>query len=44
LQKYLRGKETDTATLQKAYRYLLSKGFDYETAKTALSDYRDLDD
>ena len=44
LQKYLRGKEIDTATLQKAYRYLLSKGFDYETAKNALAVIKDLDD
>ena len=44
LQKYLRGKEADAATLQKAYRYLLSKGFDYETAKNALSTVRELDD
>ncbi len=44
LQKYLRGKEADVATLQKAYRYLLSKGFDYETAKNALSAVRELED
>lgn len=44
LEKYMRGKTPDTETLQKAYRRLLSRGFDYETAKTALSDYRDLDD
>ncbi len=37
LQKYLRGKPLDRETLQKAYRYLLGKGFDYETAKDALS-------
>ncbi len=37
LQKYLRGKALDRETLQKAYRYLLSKGFDYEVAKEALS-------
>ncbi len=43
LQKYLRGKEIDTVTLQKAYRYLLSKGFDYDTAKSALSAVKELD-
>ena len=43
LQKYLRGKEIDTATLQKAYRYLLSKGFDYDTAKSALFAVKELD-
>lgn len=37
LQKYLRYKDKDQATLQKAFRYLLSKGFDYEIAKDALA-------
>ncbi len=37
LEKYLRGKMLDKATAQKAYRYLLGKGFDYEVAKEALS-------
>lgn len=37
LEKYLRGKAEDKATLQKAYRHLLSKGFSYEVAKSALS-------
>ena len=37
LQKYMRGKTIDVQTLQKACRYLLSKGFDYDTAKAALS-------
>lgn len=37
LEKYLRGKDvTDRKVLQKAYSHLLSKGFDYETAKAAL--------
>lgn len=35
-EKYMRGKVADKASLQKAYRYLLSKGYDYETAKRAL--------
>ena len=39
LEKYMRGKPSDIATLQKAYRHLMGKGFDYETAKSALSDY-----
>lgn len=39
LQKYMRGKEADVQTLQKACRYLLGKGFGYETAKAALSAY-----
>ncbi len=36
LQKYMRGKVCDQPTLQKAYRYLMSKGYDYETAKSAI--------
>jgi regulatory protein len=36
LKKYLRGKPLNRETLAKAYRYLLSKGFDYEVAKSAL--------
>lgn len=37
LEKYLRAKTLDAATLQKGYRYLLSKGFSYEVARAALS-------
>ncbi|MBQ8394973.1 MAG: RecX family transcriptional regulator [Clostridia bacterium] len=37
LEKYMRGKTADVQTLQKAYRYLMGKGFDYETAKAAVS-------
>ena len=36
LQKYMRGKVCDQATLQKAYRYLMSKGYGYETEKSAI--------
>ena len=43
VQKYLRGKELNTPNLQKAYRYLLSKGFDYETAKSALATLKELE-
>ena len=39
LEKYMRGKTWDKATLQKACRYLLGKGYDYEIVKSALSDY-----
>lgn len=39
LARYLRGKELGQDTLKKAYRFLLSKGFDYEIAKQALSRY-----
>ncbi|MBQ8319271.1 MAG: RecX family transcriptional regulator [Clostridia bacterium] len=44
LEKYLRGKELDTATLQKGYRYLLSKGFDYDVAKSALGKIKEADE
>lgn len=36
LEKYLRGKPLDKKTLQKAYAYLIGKGFGYETARAAL--------
>ncbi len=37
LAKYLRGKNSsDPATLRKAFSHLLSKGFDYDTARAAL--------
>lgn len=35
LAKYLRGKPRDRATLYKGFKYLLSKGFSYDTAKAA---------
>lgn len=35
LQKYLRGKEINKANLMKGYKYLLSKGFSYDTAQSA---------
>lgn len=37
LQKYMRGKTTQREDLQKAFRYLMGKGFSYETAKAAVS-------
>ncbi len=37
LEKYLRGKALDKEALQKAYRYLMGKGFDYEVVKEAIS-------
>ena len=37
LQKYMRGKAIDVQTLQKAYRYLMGKGYGYEVAKSALA-------
>ena len=37
LEKYMRHKEFSRETLQKAFRHLMSKGFDVETVKSALS-------
>ncbi len=37
LGKYLRGKTSDRETMQKAYRYLMGKGFSYDVAKEALT-------
>ncbi len=37
LEKYVRCKALDKTTLQKAYRYLLGKGFDGEVVKQAIS-------
>lgn len=40
LEKYLRGKKPDEKTLRKAYAHLMSKGFDYDTARSALAGLR----
>lgn len=39
LEKYLRGKGTDRQTLYKGFKYLLSKGYGYDTAKEALEKF-----
>lgn len=44
LEKYMRNKEADVVTLQKAYRYLMGKGFSYDIAKAALKNYGDCDE
>lgn len=44
LRKYMRGKESTRENLQKAYRYLMGKGFDYEVAKTALAEFGDIEE
>ncbi len=41
LQKYMRGKVADRQGMNKAYRYLLSKGFSYDGAKEAVEKYGD---
>ena len=43
LEKYMRGKPFDEKTLQKAYRNLLSKGFDYDTCKQAIESLKNED-
>ena len=44
LVKYMRGKACEKETLQKAYRYLMTKGFSYEVCKSALRAYGDLEE
>lgn len=39
LQKYMRGKTADAVTMRKAYAHLMTKGFDYDTARDALKEY-----
>lgn len=44
LQKYMRNKTADREGLAKAFKYLLSKGFEYEIARSALTAFGELDD
>ncbi len=44
LEKYMRGKTVDKATLQKAFRYLMGKGFDADIIREALKKFADLDE
>ena len=44
LQKYMRGKTADRETLAKAFRYLMSKGYEYEIARAALAYFGELDE
>lgn len=45
LEKYLRGKDvSDRNVIRKAYAHLISKGFDYDTARAALEGLRDDED
>lgn len=41
LQKYMRGKEFTKENLYKGFKYLLSKGYLYDTAKSALEEVGD---
>ena len=44
LQKYMRGKAADKKTLNKAFRYLLSKGYEVDTVKAAVVQLGDIDE
>ena len=44
LQKYMRGKTADRETLAKAFRYLMSKGYEYEIARSALRAFGDTEE
>lgn len=39
LEKYMRGKDNTKQNLYKGFKYLLSKGYGYDTAKSALEEY-----
>lgn len=39
LQKYMRGKDKTKENLNKGFKYLLSKGYGYDTVKDAISDF-----
>lgn len=40
LQKYMRGKEINKFNLLKGYKYLLSKGYGYDTAQAAVEKFK----
>lgn len=44
LEKYLRNKQISKEILQKAFRYLLTKGYGYDTARAALEKWTDDED
>ena len=44
LEKYMRGKEGTKENLYKGLKYLLSKGFGYDTAKRALEKFGEIDE
>lgn len=44
LQKYMRGKEATKEALYRGFKYLLSKGYGYDTAKEALTSFCGEDD
>ena len=44
LEKYMRGKQADGSGLRKGYAYLISKGYDHDTAREALRAYGETDE
>ena len=44
LQKYMKNKPSDRETLYKAFRYLIGKGFEYDTVKSALQAFGEIDE
>ena len=44
LQKYMRGKEVNRQTLGKAFKYLISKGYEADTARSALVHFGEVDE
>ena len=44
LQKYMRNKDTDKETLQKAGKYLIGKGFEFELVKEVISTFGSIDE
>lgn len=42
-EKYLKNKTIDKPTIMKCYKYLLGKGFSYDSAKSAVEKYEDED-
>ena len=44
LQKYMKGKEPTRENLQKAFRYLIGKGFDVDVIKTALRAFGEMEE
>jgi SOS response regulatory protein OraA/RecX len=44
LEKYMKNKTADKQTLVKACKHLLGKGFDYETAKSAIAIFGEMDE
>jgi len=44
LGKYMRSKEATRENLSKGFRYLMSKGFDYDVAKKAIESFGNIDE